>query len=70
MSWDYIVTVPEFTGDKEAKIFRKPQTNADLVKNMSADEIVNWYFWVQKYLSGYTDSKLALLDWLKRECVE
>ena len=77
MSWDYIVTVPEFTGDKEAKIIRKPKTNYDRIRSMSSvEELATFLFhawnnasWCSAKDCPDEDSCLPCwIDWLKKEC--
>lgn len=41
-------------------------TNADKVRAMTDEELADWYWWMLKYVQGYTDSRVALLDWLKQ----
>lgn len=42
-------------------------TNADRVRAMS-DEQLNEWFWNQlRYTQGFTDSRIALREWLKQE---
>lgn len=43
----------------------KPQTNADRIRSMTDEEIAEWYWWMLRYVQGYTDSRLALSEWLK-----
>ena len=45
----------------------KPKTNADYVRQMDDDEISEWYWWMLHYVQGYTDSRIALREWLKEE---
>lgn len=45
----------------------KSYTNADKVRDMSDMELSEWFWWMLDYTRGYTDSKLALIDWLKQE---
>lgn len=54
--------------DDYAKYGRpKPKTNADYVRQMNDDEISEWYWWMLHYVQGYTDSRVALREWLKEE---
>lgn len=46
----------------------KPITNADMVRQMTDDEINEWYWWMLHYVQGYTDSRIALREWLKQNC--
>lgn len=48
----------------------KPFTNADRVRSMTDDELVEWYWWMLRYIQGYTDSYIALREWLKEEYKE
>ena len=48
----------------------QPQTNADRVRAMTDEELAEWYWWMLRYVQGYTDSRVALLDWLKQEAKE
>ena len=48
----------------------KPQTNADRIRSMTDEELAEWYWWMLRYVQGYTDSRVALLDWLKQEAKE
>ena len=45
----------------------KPKTNADRIRSMTDEEIADWYWWMLKHVQGYTDSRLALSEWLKKE---
>lgn len=45
----------------------KKKTNADRIRMMSDEELAEWYWWMLKYVQGYTDSRCALLDWLRKE---
>lgn len=45
----------------------EPKTNIDRVHAMNAEELAEWYWWMLRYVQGYTDSRVALLDWLKQE---
>jgi len=45
----------------------KPATNYDRVIAMTPEGLEDWFWWMLKYVQGYTDSRLALLDWLKQE---
>ncbi len=49
---------------------RIPRTNADKIRAMTDEELAEWYWWMLKYVQGYTDSRVALLDWLKQEASE
>lgn len=44
-----------------------PITNADSVRSMNDEELAEWFWWMLKYVQGYTDSRCALRDWLKQE---
>ena len=46
------------------------QTNADRIRQMTDEELAEWYWWMLKYVQGYTDSRIALIDWLKQEVEE
>ena len=48
----------------------EPQTNADKIRAMSDEEISEWFWWMLDYVKSYTDSRLALIDWLKKEAEE
>lgn len=41
------------------------KTNADRIRAMTDEELAEWYWWMLRYVQGYTDSRVALLDWLK-----
>lgn len=41
------------------------RTNADKVRSMSDENLVNWYCWMLKYLGKFTDFSSALKEWLK-----
>lgn len=43
------------------------KTNADRVRRMTDEEINEWFWWMLKYSRGYTDSRVAVLEWLKAE---
>ena len=45
----------------------KPKTNADYVRSMTDDELAEWYWWMLHYVQGYTDSRVALREWLKED---
>ena len=55
---------------KNPPIQRKPITNADHVRSMTDDELAEWYWWMLHYVQGYTDSRVALREWLKEEYKE
>ena len=42
-------------------------TNYDRVMSKTPEELAEWFWWMLKYVQGYTDSRCALLDWLKQE---
>ena len=42
-------------------------TNADKLRAMSDEEIEAWYWWMHKEMMRYTDSRVFLHDWLKKE---
>ena len=42
-------------------------TNADKTRAMTDEELAEWFWWMLNYVRGATDSKMALLDWLKQE---
>ncbi len=46
------------------------KTNADRIRNMTDEELAEWYWWMLRYVQGYTDSRLALSEWLKEEVGE
>lgn len=48
---------------------RQKQTNADRIRAMSDEEISEWFWWMLDYTKQYTDSRLALRDWLKKEAI-
>ena len=48
----------------------KVKTNADRIRSMTDEELAEWYWWMLRYVQGYTDSKLALSEWLKEEVSE
>lgn len=41
------------------------QTNADRIRSMTDEEIEVWYWWMNKKMMGYTDSRMFVHDWLK-----
>ena len=47
-----------------------PITNADRVRSMTDKELAEWYWWMLHYVQGYTDSRVALREWLKEEYKE
>ena len=49
---------------------RYEPTNADKVRAMTDGELADWYWWMLKHVQGYTDSRLALTEWLKKEAEE
>ena len=65
------MTVEEMTVEewkrKNPPIQRKNFTNADYVRTMTDDELVEWYWWMLHYVQGYTDSRVALREWLKQD---
>ena len=50
--------------------YKHKQTNADRIRAMTDEELAEWYWWMLRYVQGYTDSRVALLDWLKQEAKE
>ena len=44
-----------------------PMTNGDKVRAMTDEEISEWFWWMLDYSKCYTDSRIALSDWLKQE---
>ena len=46
------------------------KTNADRIRAMSDEEISEWFWWMLDYTKCYTDSRLALIAWLKKEVEE
>ena len=52
---------------KNPPIRKKPFTNADYVRQLTDDEISQWYWWMLHYVQGYTDSRIALREWLKQD---
>lgn len=57
--------------EAEAYVFHcgdeTPITNADRIRSMTDEELAEWYWWMLKYLRGFTDSVAALRAWLKEE---
>lgn len=45
----------------------EPKTNGDLVRSKTNEELLDWFWWMLKYVQGYTDSVVALKDWLDKE---
>lgn len=43
------------------------KTNADRIRAMTDEEISEWFWWMLDYIKSYTDSRIALIDWLKKE---
>lgn len=50
--------------------YKHTTTHADRVRAMSDDELEEWFWWMLKYVQGYTDSRCALRDWLKQKAEE
>lgn len=52
--------------------YNKPAriTNADRIRVMTDEEIENWYWWLHKEMTYYTDSYVFVHDWLKQEVEE
>ena len=50
---------------KTAKI-----TNADRIRNMTDEQIEDWYWWMHQEMMSYTDSVEFLHQWLKEEVKE
>lgn len=42
-------------------------TNADRIRAMTDEEIENWYWWMYKKMTCYTDSHAFVHEWLKQE---
>lgn len=42
-------------------------TNGDLVRVMTNDELEEWFWSMLKYTQNFTDSRIALHDWLKEK---
>lgn len=53
------------TTNKSESVVKKPRTNADHIRNMTDEEIEVWYWWMNKKMMGYTDSRMFVHDWLK-----
>lgn len=52
---------------KNPPIQKKIFTNADYIRQMTDDELAEWYWWMLHYVQGYTDSRIALREWLKQD---
>ena len=46
---------------------KNKQSNADYVRSMTDEELAEWYWWMLHYVQGYTDSRVALREWLKQD---
>ena len=44
-----------------------PLTHGDLVRSMNNDELCEWYLWMLQYVQGFTDSRIALREWMSKE---
>lgn len=53
--------------DDYYKKFTHKKSNADYVRSMTDEELAEWYWWMLHYVQGYTDSRIALREWLKEE---
>lgn len=42
-------------------------TNYDRVMSKTLEDLAEWFWWMLRYVQGYTDSRVALLDWLRQE---
>lgn len=51
----------------ECPYVTKPLTNADRIRAMTDEEIENWYWWMYKKMTCYTDSHAFIHEWLKQE---
>ena len=40
-------------------------TNGDAVRQMSDDELEEWFFWMAQYIMRFTDSRVAFYEWLR-----
>lgn len=56
-----------FWCEKVQDFISNPDTNADRIRAMTDEELAEWYWWMLNYVRGATDSRTALLDWLKQE---
>jgi hypothetical protein len=45
----------------------KQINNGDNVRSMTNEQLAEWYWWMLKYVQNYTDSRIALIDWLNEE---
>ncbi len=52
------------------KFAKAKQTKADKIRQMSDEEIEEWYWWMHKEMMYYTDSHVFVHDWLKQEVEE
>lgn len=41
--------------------------NGDLVRSMNNEEISKWFWWMLNKTREYTDSRIALKEWLNEE---
>ncbi len=42
-------------------------TNGDVVRHMTNEELAEWYWEMLRHLSGYTSSRVALINWLNEK---
>lgn len=42
-------------------------SNADRIRQMTDEELEQWFWWAHKEMMSYTDSVLWLREWLKKE---
>ena len=47
-----------------------PRTNGDHIRAMTDKEIENWYWWMHKKMTCYTDSHAFVHEWLNQEIQE
>lgn len=45
-------------------------TNGDKVRQMTDEELSEWFWQILHYVSNYTSSRVALYEWLKAEGVK
>ena len=42
-------------------------TNGDKVRQMTDEELSEWFWWMLHYVRTYTDSRIALANWLREK---
>lgn len=57
-------TFTEITKFGDYKV--RGKTNYEIVISKNPEELAEWFWWMLNYVQGYTDSRIALLDWLNQ----